>query len=84
MRICDNCLWEGEDIKVNDLGHCPNCGDTTRQTSVDVVDVPEEKPEPQTRKLKKKNNFDFNKDGKVDEEDFSLAAKALASRRKKR
>lgn len=85
MRKCINCPWEGKDSEVNDLRHCPTCGDNTIQLSVDKVEVPEEKPKPKPKpRRKKKDNFDLNQDGKVDEKDFSLAAKALASRRKKR
>jgi hypothetical protein len=77
MKKCINCKWKGEDDKVNDKGHCPVCGDFTK----DIEEPKEETSKKSSRK--KKDNFDLNNDGKVDKKDISLAARVLRSRRKK-
>ena len=71
MRKCINCNWEGSDSDVNSvLNHCPNCGDNT-----EAFGEPEKKVE---------EEFDLNKDGKIDKKDRKLAARLLGSRRGKK
>ena len=78
MRKCINCKWEGE-LTVGILMHCPECGDNTEEIELEAL-----VEEPKRKSKKKKDNFDFNNDGKVDAADFSLAERALARRRKKK
>ncbi len=80
MKECINCKWKGEDEEVTDggLAHCPNCGDNTR----DIVEEPKEEESKPKRKSKKEDNFDLNRDGKVDKKDTRLAARVLRRARK--
>lgn len=72
---CTNCGWKGETLSLQSQGamwddKCPNCGD-------EVTPRPIKRSEPVTER----NQFDLTGDGKVCEDDFSLAAKVLARSR---
>ena len=69
MRKCINCSWEGEE-PIKPHNTCPVCGDNTEDMGGD-----------KSSKL----DMDLNNDGVVDKKDRTIAAKVLASgRRKKR
>lgn len=70
---CTNCSWSGEEA--GPAGFCPVCGDVITKTGMHIAEEP-----------KVEETFDLTGDGKVDEDDKSLAAKVLAtkSRRKKK
>jgi hypothetical protein len=66
MKKCANCSWSAEEY---DGRFCPKCGDNI--VSDNVTSVKPEEP---------KANLDVNRDGKVDNADISIMAKAMGKR----
>lgn len=76
MTKCTNCVWDGEEEETKGpLKHCPVCGDNTSDSIV--------KKEPVVKK-EEEMNLDLNGDGVFDKKDKSIAAKVLATKKKKR
>ncbi len=74
-RKCINCGLESEG-PFDDLNHCPVCGDNTEELVV-------EKPQ-KVKKETKPHPLDLDGDGDFHKDDKSLAAKVLASGRRKK
>lgn len=70
-RKCINCKWQGEVAGADN--RCPVCGDNT-------VELAEEVKEPKP----KKHKFDLDGDGDFDKDDKKIAAKVLASGKRKK
>jgi len=73
MRKCINCSWEGDE-KLDSFNHCPVCGDNTVEVAKEI----------KAKRAKKSINMDLNNDGKVDENDASIAGKVLRKFSKKK
>lgn len=83
MYKCSHCNAEFEKLGlIHGIdGCCPNCGDNRYLSEIRPINVempkPIEIPKPVV-------DLDFNKDGKVDKKDVSIAGRFLRSNRRKR
>jgi rRNA maturation endonuclease Nob1 len=73
MRKCINCVWEGDNVK-SPWMFCPVCGDNTKE----IV-----KSTPEVQIQTKETKMDLNKDGLFNRDDKKLAAKVLATGKRK-